>query len=84
MEAKKATYAMLVESKNEEEKQMKKDFHTMETTKVKLAVTAALERLYIELGDKGGDKKFKQACEGKRRLKTWIRSSASKMRKARC
>lgn len=62
MQAKKATYATLVECKDEEEKRTNKEIYKAVKTKANLAVTATktitFKQLYFKLGDKYGDKKL--------------------------
>lgn len=60
--AKKVLYAKWIDCTDEDKKQANRLLYKVARAKVKLAVTivkkTTFERLYIELGDKGKDKKF--------------------------
>ncbi|XP_060185714.1 uncharacterized protein LOC132615149 [Lycium barbarum] len=71
VEAKKMAYAKLVDSNDDEEKWTNRKKYKMARKEAKLAVpavkTAALERLYTELEDRGGDKKLFRLANARER-----------------
>lgn len=66
-EANKVAYVKLVESKDEEEKHTNREKYKLVKKEVMAAKTTTFEHIYVELEDKGGDKKLYKLSKARER-----------------